>query len=206
MKINELNISQDVTDNDLIPIYDVSAGATRAVTVKSLADLIVSDMDAPPGVVVSYFLDVQSQSASLVALPTSATTFIATTIASEIGGASYNATTGTLTIPFTGIYTLTFSFNTVIPSGTHSVFTGAKLWNGSSFVPLRYSARVVSVRINETGQAIFTSTNRFTAGTKLQLDGWCDSGVNIQSITPVGGSTNYTVPAARILLSGVETQ
>jgi len=118
MKINELNISQDVADNDLIPIYDVSAGATRAVTVKSLADLIVSDMDAPPGVVVSYFLDVQSQSASLVALPTSATTFIATTIASEIGGASYNATTGTLTIPFTGIYTLTFSFNTVIPSGS----------------------------------------------------------------------------------------
>lgn len=155
----------------------------------------------------SYYLDVQSQSLSSVPLPTSATTYVWPTIVTEFGAAStYSPASGTITIPFTGVFTFNFTYSTVVASGSHSVFSGAKVFNGSTFVPSRYSARAVSVRNGETGQAIFTSTNRFTAGTQLRFDTWCDSGVNVQGITPVGGSADYTIPAARLLITGVETQ
>lgn len=154
----------------------------------------------------SFYLDAQNQSLGAIALPTSATTFIWPTIMTSYGDIGYDTSTGTVTINKTGVYTFNFTYNVVVPSGTRSVFSGAKIWNGTSFVPSRYSARAVSVRNNETGQAIFTSTNRFVAGTQIQFDTWCDNGVNIQAVTPVGGASGYTIPAARILITGVESQ
>lgn len=154
----------------------------------------------------SYYLDAQNQSVTNVAVPTSASTFIWPTVVSELGAAVYNNTTGTFTIPFTGTYTFVFMYNAVATGATRILSSGAKIWNGTSFVPSRYSARTISVRANETGQTLYVSTNRFTAGTQLQFDLWCDASINIISQNPSGAAGAYTVPAARILISGTETQ
>lgn len=148
------------------------------------------------------YLDVLRLTASFT-MPTTQTPFVWDTEVADTDNI-YNTSNGELTLPFTGIYTFNFMFNTDTASGVHQLISGAELWNGSAWVKSQNSARQQAVRQGDNTQAIYVSTNRFTAGTKLRFPTWCDAGVTIITEVPTNG-TGFTIPAARLLMTGIRT-
>lgn len=149
------------------------------------------------------YLDVQRRTASFT-MPTTPTTFIWNTEVTDTDG-MYDTATGEITCPFTGNYTFNFMFNTDASSGVHQIISAAELWSGSVWVKSEYSARQQAVRSGDNTQATYVSTNRFVAGTKLRFPTWCDSSVTLITEVPVNGA-GFTIPAARLLITGIRTE
>ena len=147
------------------------------------------------------YVDAQVRTAS-VDVPTSPTLFVwDTEVADTLG--IYNPTTGVFTIPFSGDFNFIFMYNTATVGSAKQLYSAAQLWNGNAWVPLEYSTRQVSVAQGIKAQSTFVSTNPFQAGAQLRFVTWASAtGVTINTESP---ATGYTIPAARILLTGVKT-
>lgn len=146
------------------------------------------------------YLDAQVRVAS-AAIPTSPTAFVWEAEVTDTIN-MYNQASGEITIPFTGQWAFTFSFNAVSAVATKSLYAAAQTWDGSAWVTSTYSTRQDAVRNGEARQVLFSSQNQFSAGTKLRFVVWGQTDLTIvtQTIT-----TGYTVPAARLLITGVKT-
>jgi hypothetical protein len=203
-RINNLNTIDSAAADDLLLAWDTSGGATRSMSVAVLqAYLNASALNPLPA---AYSLDAQNRVAGPVALPAAAVTYILPTIASEQGAPSYNAATGTFTTPFDGVYEFILTANVDVPTGNRAVYLGIKYFNGTVYVPSQYGCRSASVRNNEIGQATFSGTLKFPKNTKIQFDVWCDATVNVKTNVLAGSSGAYTAVAARLLLTGIETE
>ena len=156
----------------------------------------------------SYRLDAQTRSATPVAFPATDTVpYVWPTIVAEDGGLSgfYNATTGVFTTPFTGAYTFVFRFNAQANASTKVLCAGAEVFSGGSWVKSEFSAVIQAIRAGESTQVVFSSPVRFPANLQIRFPFWCDSGVTHQNIVTPNG-TGWTVPAARLMILGVESQ
>lgn len=148
-----------------------------------------------------YYLDAQTRTSS-VAIPSTPTTFVWVTPVSDSFN-SYNETTGVITTPFSGQYTFLFSYNCLTTGGIKQLYSAAQIWNGSAWVVSEYSTRQAAVRLDDKNQILFTSTNFFAAGTQIRFVTWGSAaGINITTDNILAG---YTVPAARLLVTGVKT-
>ena len=68
-----------------------------------------------------------------------------------------------------------------------------------------YIVEANGLPVNSNGEvlATFVSTNAFTAGTRIRFVTWASAiGVSIVTESPV---TGYTIPAARVLVTGIKT-
>jgi len=150
------------------------------------------------------YMDVQRRTATFN-MPTTPTAFVWDTEVSDAKN-MYDSATGVITIPFTGMFTFNFMFNTETSSGTRQIISAAELStdNGATWVKSEFSARQQAVRAGDNTQATYVSTNRFAQGVKLRFPTWCDANVTIVTETPVNG-TGFTIPAARLLITGIRT-
>jgi len=156
----------------------------------------------------TYSLDAQKRSTIAVSIPTTDNViFVWDNKVSEFGagGYGYDTSTGVFTCPFTGAYTFTFRFNTSANSGTHSMFAGAEIWNGAAWVASEFSCVVDTVRAGDYKQVVFVSPVRFVKGTQVRFVFWCDSSISIINYRPTS-TTRFTIPAARLMILGTESQ
>lgn len=204
-QITQLNTAESIADDDLLIIWDSSAAATRKVTAKQLSDYVLSELVFPSGVAESYYLDAQNRGIN-VTINTTPQNFLWNVIAQEVGTPSFNTSTSEFIFPFTGIYTFTFMYNVDVPSGTHQIISAAQTSaDGITWSPVQYSARWETQRNGDNDQALFVSTNRFTQGTRIRFVTWATGGMTITTETPPNG-TGFTIPASRILITGVRAQ
>jgi len=205
MNINDLNSSDAIADDDFFPIWDASSGATRKVSALMLADYVNSKQSFPSGVAESYYLDAQNRGIG-VTINTTPQNFLWPVIASEFGTPSFNSANSVITFPFTGIYTFTFMYNCDVGGGTQQIISAAETsTDGITWTPAQYSARWEAQRSSDNDQALFVSTNRFVAGTRIRFATWATGGMTITTETPPNGA-GFTIPASRILITGVRAQ
>lgn len=135
-------------------------------------------------------------------LPTTPTVFIwPTEIVDSLG--SYDPTTGILTLGFSGNYNFNFLYNCQTSGSAKQLYSAAQVWNGSTWVISEFSTRQLSIAQGIKNLATFVSSNPFSAGTQLRFVTWASaSGVNIVTESPY---TGYTIPAARLMVTGVKT-
>lgn len=203
--IPNLNAADEVAGDDLLMIWDTSASATRHITVQQLSDFVLSEQVFPSGVAESYYLDAQNRNTG-VTINTTPQNFLWPTIASEVGTPSFNSTTSEFIFPFTGIYTFTFMYNVKVASGTHQIISAAQVsMDGVTWTPSQYSARWEVQKNGDSDQALFVSTNRFTQGMRIRFVTWATGGMTITTETPPNG-TGFSIPASRILITGVRAQ
>ena len=143
-------------------------------------------------------LDLMNASAS-VATPTTITDLIIPTVNVQRGCIAYNNSTGVITFLESTDYHLVLMFN-VNTSASRTLFSYAEIDTGSGFVPIRYSARRLDVTATTDGIKTFSSTNFFTAGTKLKFKHWATGAMTYQSTdVPLTTPGTVTVPAIRLL-------
>lgn len=148
-------------------------------------------------------IDLQLRTAS-TAIPTvAATTLILPTIVSNTGNIQYDSGTGILIAPISGIYTTTIAFNVSVPAARVFYFY-IDVDVGAGFAPSRYSARQISLTAATDGQILMSSTNFFPQGTRFKFYFWASNTGTLVS-TDIPGTTagTVTVPAARVMISGV---
>jgi hypothetical protein len=204
-QITQLNSADSIADDDLLIIWDASAAATRKVTALQLANYVNAKQTFPSGVAESYYLDAQNRGVN-VTINTTPQNFLWNVIATEIGTPSFNTSTSEFIFPFTGIYNFTFMYNVDVPSGTHQILSAAQTSNdGVTWSPVQYSARWETQRNGDNDQALFVSNNRFTAGQRIRFVTWATGGMNITTENPPNGA-GFTIPASRILITGVRAQ
>jgi len=146
-------------------------------------------------------IDAQLRTAS-TELPTTPTVFVwPTEIVDTIG--SYNNTTGVITLQFSGDFSFNFLYNSQTSGSAKQLYSAAQIWNGSTWVAAEFSTRQISVAQNIKTLATFVSTNPFAAGTQLRFVTWASAaGLNLVTESPSAG---YTIPAARLMVTGVKT-
>jgi hypothetical protein len=150
--------------------------------------------------VVSGLLDAEITDAAW-AMPTTPTVFAPPTVTSSTDAITYEPSTGTLTFNETQAYSMVLSFNPNTTSGrTIYYYVTVDYNDGNGFRPLRYSARQVYVRANETNQVLFLSLFKFPAGTKLKRYVWASDTLNCVTVDlPNTTAGTVTIPAARMV-------
>lgn len=146
-------------------------------------------------------LDVQLRAAS-TDIPTTPTVFVWPTEVTDTLGV-YDTSTGVITIPFSGDYTFVFMYNTSTTGSAKQLISAAQSWNGSTWAPLEFSTRQLSVAQGIKAQSTFMSTSPFTAGQQIRFVTWASTtGVTILTESPLAG---YTIVAARMQITGIKT-
>ena len=150
----------------------------------------------------NFYLDVQRRAAS-TSLPTSPTNpFLWDTLVSDTHR-SHTLAAGTTLLPFDGTYSFVFLYNVDVASGTRAILSAAESFVGGVWTKLEFSCRQKAIRSTENNQALYASTNRFTANTLIRFPVWCDaSGQTIITESPAAG---FTIPAARMLITGIRS-
>lgn len=146
-------------------------------------------------------LDAQSRIAS-APVPTSPTVFIwGTEVVDSLG--MYDPVTGEIVIPFTGNYTFLFLYNAITNGSAKQLYSAAQIWNGSAWISSEYSTRQLYIAQGVKNVATFVSANVFAAGTRLRFVTWASaSGVTLETENIL---TGYTIPAARLMVTGTKT-
>lgn len=146
-------------------------------------------------------LDVQQRAAS-TAIPTTPTILILPTLVQAVGGLNYNTTTGVAITPFAGVYDTVIQFNVSV-AGARTFYFYIEGDTGGGFLPVRYSARQISVNAATDGQISVLSTNYFPANVGFKFYFWVTGGAGNMVTTDVPGTTpgTVTVPAARIMIT-----
>lgn len=148
-----------------------------------------------------YYLDAQVRDAS-TALPTTPTPFVWTTeVADSLS--DYDNTTGVITIPFTGVFNTMINFNAFTSGSVKQLYLAAQILNGSTWEPLEYTTRQSAVRLSDKHQVLFTSQNKWDAGTQIRFVVW-SSAATVDIITE-SVAEGYTVVASRVLITGSKT-
>lgn len=149
-----------------------------------------------------YYLDAQSRE-STSAIPTTPTTYKWSTLVTGLPS-YYDTSTGIITLHFTGMYSFYFSYNVSASSGTRRLLSAVEVFDGTNWIKSQYSARQQPVKSTDTTQVIFVSTNRFVKGQQIRFVTWCDAAVSVTTEAALG-STGFTIPAARILITGIRS-
>lgn len=147
-----------------------------------------------------YFLDAQRRD-GVYSLPTTPTAFVWDIEARDTLNA-YNPATGVLTIPFTGQYTIQFAALARSKVSTQSVFSASQRYVDGVWTNNEFTCRQDSAKNGENKQTLFVSSSEFEAGTQLRFLVWCSSSVDFITYSPAAG---LTIPACRLLISGVKT-
>ena len=163
--------------------------------VDALGRMIVTPFD-------EFYLDIQSRESTTL-VPTTPTTYKWSTLVTGLPS-SYDTSTGVVSIPFTGMYSLCISYNVSASSGTRRLLSAGEVYDGTSWVKIQYSARQQPVRSVDTSQVMFISTNRFVKGQQIRFVTWCDAAVSVTTENAVG-STGFTIPASRLLITGIRS-
>lgn len=150
------------------------------------------------------YIDLQDRTVSIT-LPTTPTVLVMPTIVTQIDGLTYNNSTGVFTFEKSGIYWHNFFLN-IISTAIRTIYSAAEVWNGSDWVPSRYSARRISITSNTDGQVHFASNNYFPAGTQIRFLLWASGTCTVKSEDLPGVTAGtLTTPAIRIMYTGMPT-